>query len=50
MNEQLYVIEVLLIFILIVLLALLCTTAIFLQPVVVREPVETSTDYESMEQ
>ena len=49
MNEQLYVIEVLLIFILVVLLALLCTTAIFLQPVVIRQPVETSTDYERME-
>lgn len=46
MDDQLYVITVLLIFILIVLLALLCVTAIFLQPVIIHK--DNDTNYESI--
>lgn len=45
MDEQLYVIEVLLIFILVVLLALLCVTAIFLQPVIIHKDID---EYENI--
>ena len=45
MDEQLFVIEILLVLILVVMLALLCVTAIFLQPVVINNDRE---DYESI--
>lgn len=45
MDDQLFVIEILLVLILVVMLALLCVTAIFLQPVVISNDGE---DYESI--
>lgn len=44
MNEQLYVIEILMLFIIVVLLAQLCVMGIFLQPVIVHR----DTDYDSI--
>ena len=46
MDEQLFVIEVLLILILVVLLALLCVTAIFLQPIIIHK--DNDTEYDSI--
>lgn len=48
MDDQLYVITVLLVFILVVLLANLCVTAIFLQPVIIESNNRDNTEYDSI--
>ena len=48
MDEQLYVITVLLIFIMIILLAHLCITAMFLQPVIIHRDIDRDSEYQSV--